>query len=235
MREPRERFLTEDYLAFAVNSLDQTMSAGQLLQEHGSDIAHLLRGDTQPLSGQEQAAVLKNALSYFETDLVIPAWNAAFIFDTETAALAALEIIEFANSQLLELRYHDEVLERRLAELYARLQEPRWNSRLVSRRHRRAALQAQALIIDVNALTDRVSNALKFVGDNYLARLLSNVAARLGVENWRKDVDDKLATLNEIHRFAVDQSNAAQASILELIVVLILIIELGLILAGLMK
>jgi hypothetical protein len=177
----------------------------------------------------------QNAFSYFESDGVVPAWNAAFILDTESAALAAIEIIEFANSQLLELRYHDEMLERELTQLYAQLEDPRWTSRFTTRRHRRAALHVQALVIEVNELTDRVGNAIKFVGDIYLARLLDSVGKRLGVENWRRNVDDKLRTLNEIHRFAVEQASSTQANILELIVVLILVIELVMILMGLME
>jgi len=234
LKKARSTFLSEDYLVFAVTSLESPASAAEVLQAHGREIAQLLRGD-RPLSAQEQAVVLQNAFSYFESDVVVPAWNAAFILDTETAALAAVEIIEFANSQLLELRYHDDMLERELTQLYAQLQEPRWTNRLAARRHRRAALHVQALVIDVNELTDRVGNAIKFVGDNYLARLLNGVAARLGIDNWRRNVNDKLQTLAEIHRFAVEQSNSTQANIMELAVVVILVIELGLILAGLMQ
>ena len=106
------------------------MPAARVLQEHGRQIAQLLRGDSQPLSEQEQAVVLQSAFSYFDHDVVVPAWNAAFILDSDAAALSAVEIIEFVKSQLLELRYHDELLERELTQLYAQLQEPRWTSRI---------------------------------------------------------------------------------------------------------
>ena len=36
-----------------------------------------------------------------------------------------LEILEFANSQLLEFRYYDELLDGELARIYAELQKPR--------------------------------------------------------------------------------------------------------------
>src|SRR5690606_29457489 len=121
----------------------------------GRDIAQLLRGERASLSEQECQTVLASALSYLSTDLVVPAWNASFVYDSEAGVLAAIEILEVAHSQLLEYRYHDELLESELTRIYAKLQEPRWSDRLAGRRHTRAAEHLQALFIDVNELTDR--------------------------------------------------------------------------------
>ncbi len=54
-------------------------------------------------------------ISYLATDLVVPTWNAAFIYDTEAGARGILEILEFANSQLLEFRYYDTLLDAEMA------------------------------------------------------------------------------------------------------------------------
>jgi len=231
----RSAFLDEDYLVFAVTTLDEPMTSAELLERHGADIAQLLRGERQPLSLQERESVLRNALSYISDDLVVPAWNAAFICDAAPAALQAVEILEFANSQLLELRYYDDLLESELTRIYAELQRPRWTDRLMGRRHARAAVELQALFVDVNELTDRLENAVKFVGDIYAARLFGNVATRLGLDRWKNNVEEKLRTLNDIYRFAVEQTGMSQANLLELVIVLILVIELGLLLAGLTK
>ena len=92
----------------------------------------------------------------------------------------------------------------------------------------------QSLLIDVNELTDRLENTVKFAGDPYAARLLSNASARLGVQHWKTSVDEKLRTLEDIRRFAVEQTGMSQANLLELIIVAILVIELGLFFAGIM-
>ena len=231
----RTTMLDEDYLVFAITSLDTPMSADEMLEQHGTDIAQLLRGERLPLSKQERDEVLRNRLSYLSDDLVVPAWNAAFIYDTEAGALAAIEILEFANSQLLEFRYHDDLLESELTRIYASLQHSRWTDRLASRRHRQAAMHLHALFIDVNELTDRMENAVKFVGDIYSARLFSNVAARLGLDRWKHNVEEKLKTLDDIYRFAVEQAGMSQANLLELVIVAILVLELVLVFAGIMK
>lgn len=235
LTDVRSSFLSEDYLIFAVTSVEPRVSAATLLADRGADIAQLLRGERQPLSEQERQEVLRHRFSYLEDDLAIPAWNAIFLYDLEPAVLAATELVEFANSQLLEFRYHDDLLDRELTQLYVQLEEPKWTDRFAGRRHTRAALHVQSLVIDVNELTDRMENTVKFVGDIYAARLFGNVASRLGLERWKRNVEEKLNTLSEIHRFAVEQTGMSQANVLELTIVLILVLELGLFFAGIMQ
>ena len=231
----RQTFLDEDYLAFVVPPQPEAPNAEEVLAQHGDDIAQLLRGERQTLSRQERDEVLRHRLSYLTDDLVIPAWNAAFVLDSDAGARATIEILEFANSQLLEFRYHDELLESEIARTYALLQRPRSLSWLVGRRYTNAARELQSLVLDVNELTDRIENAVKVVGDIYSARLIGLAATRIGVESWKKAVEEKLKTLGEIYRFAVEQTGMSQANVLELVIVLILVLELGLFLAGIMK
>lgn len=54
--------------------------------------------------------MLRHRISYLKNDLLVPTWNAAFVYDTESGAQAAIEILEFANSQLLEFRYYDRII-----------------------------------------------------------------------------------------------------------------------------
>jgi hypothetical protein len=231
----RSRLLTEDYLAFVVSGLDAPVPAEDLIARHGADIAQLLRGERQPLSAQEREEVLRHRISYLADDVVVPAWNGAFVYDTEAGALATLEILEFVNSQLLEFRYHEELLDSELTRIYATLEQPRWTDRIIGRRYSRATRRLQSVFIDINELTDRLENALKLVGDLYSARLATLASARLGITTWRHSVQEKLATLNDIYRFAVEQTGMSQANILELTIVLILVFELALFLLGIME
>jgi len=231
----RPTYLSEDYLAYVVHELSTPLSADDLIAEHGDTIATMLRGERQLLSAQEKRAILRHRISYLTDDLVIPTWNAAFVYDTPAGAQAALEILEFANSQLLEFRYYDQLLDNELASIYARLQRPTWYETWIGARYTRAARQVHALFIDVNELTDRTENTLKFIGDIYAARLFALVADRLGLERWKANVQEKLKTLDDIYRFAVEQTSMSRGQFLELTVVLILVLELVLIFLGVMK
>jgi hypothetical protein len=231
----RDQFLSEDYLVYAIYELDRAVSGDELVAGHGGDIAAMLRGERQTLSDQEKSTILRHRISYLADDLVVPTWNAALVYDTAAGAQAALEILEFANSQLLEFRYYDQLLDAQLASIYGRLQHRRWYESWVGSRYTRAVRQVHSLFIEVSELTDRTENALKFIGDIYAARLFSLVADRLGLETWKANVQEKLKTLDDIYRFAVEQMAMSRGQFLELTVVLILVLELVLIFMGVMK
>jgi hypothetical protein len=235
MTRGRAVYLSEDYLVVGVHHLDPPVSADDLFATHREQLAQLLRGEALPLSRQEQDEVLRNRLSYLVTDLVIPTWNAAFVYDTQAGAEAALELFEFANSQLLEFRYYDGLLDAELGRIYPALQRTSWWRNLFGGGAVRASNQLHSLFIDVNEVTDRTENALKIVGDIYAARVLALVTARLGLDRWKQSVEDKLDTLDDIYRFAVEQVAISRGQFLELTVVLILILELILFFVGVMK
>jgi hypothetical protein len=232
---PRQELLSEDYLVFAVHELERPLPAVDVVKTHGDEIAAMLRGERQALSAQEKRTVLKHRISYLADDLVIATWNAALVYDTQAGAASALEILEFANSQLLEFRYYDQLLDGQLASIYSALQRPRWYDQWIGSRYARAARQVHSLFIDINELTDRTENALKFIGDIYAVRLFGLVANRLGLDTWKANVQSKLKTLDDIYGFTVEQSSMARGQFLELIVVLILVLELVLLLLGVMQ
>jgi hypothetical protein len=231
----RSRFLAEDYVVYVVHELEGAIPADDLIATHGETIAAMLRGERQPLSEQEKTAILHHRLSYLRDDLVIATWNAAFVYDTPQGAQASLEILEFANSQLLEFRYYDELLDDELTSIYATLQRPKWYDQWIGSRYARAARQVHSLFIEVNDLTDRTENTLKFVGDIYASRLFSRVADRLGLETWKANVQEKLKTLDDVYRFATEQSSISRGQFMELTIVLILVLELFLVFMGVMK
>lgn len=228
----RDTFLNEDYLAFTMYPDSEVPDAQTLLSTRGPLLAQLLRGERNTLSEQEREHVLDHRISYYATDVVIPTWSSALVFDTEAGAQGALEILEFANSQLLEFRYYDQLLDAELGRIYASLQRGGWLRTLLGRRYIRAARQVHSFFIDVNELTDKTENALKIAGDVYAARLFGLAAARLGLDRWKANVNDKLKTLDDIYRFAVEHMGMARGEFLELTVVLLIVLEIVLLAVG---
>ena len=234
MKTGRTTLLSEDYLVVAVTRFAKPVTADDLIAERSEEIARLVRGERQALSRQEREDIISHRLSYLADDLVVPTWNAAFVYDTEAGAQAALEIFEFANSQLLEFRYYDALLDVELTRIYPTLEKPPRLAFLTGRGFIAATHHLHALFIEINEITDRTENALKMVGDIYSARLFHLTAARLGLASWKASVKDKLETLDDIYRFAVEQLAISRGHFLELTVILILLIELVLFFLGIM-
>jgi len=223
---PRETFLTEDYVVFSILADAGGDTAEALLASHGAAIAQLLRAERDVLSAQEREEVLRHRISYYATDMVIVTWSSALVYDTPVGLPGVLEILEFANSQLLEFRYYDQLLDAELTRTYARLQSASWRQTWIGGRYARAARQVHALFIDVNELTDKAENALKIAGDVYAARLFGMTAARLGLDQWKANVREKLKTVDDIYRFAVEHTSMARGEFLELTVVILILLEI---------
>jgi hypothetical protein len=184
----------------------------------------VVRGENQALSDGERQEILQSRISYYPNDLAVIGWNAAFIYDSPVGAETAIQLLQYANSQLLEFRHYDELLTRQLEDVYKFLDKGRG---LWSRwRTARAASKLHTVLLDVSELTERADNAIKFLSDMFSARLYKLAALKVGVPDYKDLVHQKLQTAEELYRFMVDEFNQSRAFVLELMVVIILIIEL---------
>ena len=218
-------WLQEDYFIFHVREVHGAPSANDLLATQGDQIAQVVRGEMSILSEDERQEILQSRISYYPNDLAVIGWNAAFIYDTDAGAETAIQLLQYANSQLLEFRHYDEFLTQELENVYDFLDAG--GTGLWSRwRTARAASKLHTVLLDVNELTERADNAIKFLSDMFSARLYKLCAAKVGVPDYKDLVKEKLQTAEDLYRFMVDQFNQSRAFVLELMVVVILIIEL---------
>jgi hypothetical protein len=222
--KPYAEWLSEDYFIFHVRDVVNSPSASELVASHSSHIAQIVRGETLQLSDGERDEILQSRISYYPNDLAVIGWNAAFLYDTTAGAETAIQLLEYANSQLLEFRHYDELLTRELDGVYDFLDKgtglwARWKLA-------RAATKLHTVLLDVTELTEHADNAIKFLSDMFSARLYKLAASKVGVPDYKDLVTQKLKTAEDLYRFMVDQFNQSRAFVLELMVVIILIIEL---------
>jgi hypothetical protein len=218
-------WLQEDYFIFHLREIAGSPSAADLLGAQGGHISQVVRGESQPLSDGERQEILQSRISYYPNDLAVIGWNAAFIYDTPSGAETGIQLLQYANSQLLEFRHYDDLLTKQLEDVYAFLD--RGGHGMWSRwRTARAASKLHTVLLDVGELTERADNAIKFLSDMFSARLYKLAALKVGVPDYKDLVQQKLQTAEELYRFMVEEFNQSRAFVLELMVVVILIIEL---------
>ncbi len=229
--KPYDDWLHEDYFIFHVSEIANKPSASELLSRHGDHVAQIVRGETARLSDGERQEILQGRISYYPNDLAVIGWNASFLYDSNSGAETAIQLLEYANSQLLEFRHYDELLTRELEGVYDFLETGgtslwgRW-------RTARAATKLHTVLLDVSELTEHADNAIKFLSDMFSARLYKLAASKIGVPDYKDLVKQKLDTAEELYRFMVDQFNQSRAFVLELMVVVILVIELVMLFRG---
>lgn len=229
IHKPAETFLREDYVTVELRRAP--LDAAQMLASHGGDIARIVRGEVEPLSDSERTEVLSGAMSYSRDDLFVAGHAAALVFETQPEAAAqALRIIGYANAQLLEYRFYDDLLGPVLADVYRRSAR---NRGVFAYMHSgKEAARLNALRLEVMELSERTDTAIKFLSDMYWARVYKLAAARIGVPDYRHLVDQKLQAAGELYRFMIDTSHQGTAFVLETVVVIILIIDLIVLFAG---
>ena len=225
--KPYESWISEEYYIIQVYHPEQESSlvgATELLTNRGSEIAQAVRGESSPLSADEQAETLRGAVSYYPHDLVVVGWTAAFIYDTPVGAAPAIQLLEYANAQLLEYRHYDSVLTQVLGSVYRTLDRgtgffARW-------RLAHEAAHLNTILLDVRELTERTDNAIKFLSDMFYARLYRLASGKVGVPDYRNLVEGKLRTATNLYTFMVDQFHQGRAFVMEFLIVFILIIDL---------
>ena len=220
--------LTEDYYVIWLppmfDEAQRPVTAASLIDSCGHYIAQIVRGESAVFSSAELQEILQSRMSYYETDLLVVGWTAALLYDTREGAAPTHQLLEYANSQLLEFRHYDAVLTSLLSEVYRKLEHgtglfARW-------RLAREAERLNLIRLEIRELTERVDHAIKFLSDMFAARLYRMAAARIGVPDYRTLVEQKLQSAGELYGFLMDRFYHGRAFVLEAMVVIILIIDL---------
>jgi hypothetical protein len=213
--------LVEDYVVFHVESFSERFDADTFCSMHRRQIAQILRAERQPLSGSEIDDAIAAPISYGTQDLTIVDWNAALIVDREGEDTRA--VLEFANVELLEMRYLDQRLDRALDQAYDTLSRPSLKNlpRLFGS-YGVALRRVAELQVDNAVLFEGVNNTLKLLGDQYLARVYRLVNRRFHLDEWDASILRKLQTLESIYEKISDQAANRRMEILEWVIILLI-------------
>jgi hypothetical protein len=219
--------LTEDYLVFRVEAVEPPTTPAELVGGHAHVIARILRSESDPLSEQEIADATAVQVAFGPQDVALIDWNAALLFDRESEDARA--VIEFANLQLLELRYLDEELDKALDRSYELVGRRSGLHRLrLSGEARRELGRVARLQVDSAILFERVNNALKLFGDQYLARIYRAASQRYRLNEWNTILLRKLETIESIYEKVHDQSVEFRMELLEWAIVILFVIDIAL-------
>ncbi len=86
--------------------------------------------------------------------------------------------------------------------------------------------QVRELEIEATSLFERAENALKLIGDQYLARVFSLASARFHLNDWEQSIRRKLDTVGDVYDLLVEQAGSRRTETLEIIVVVLIALEI---------
>ena len=216
----------EHYSVVFVEGIQGRPSGEEVLRR--ADLARLLLGETTvpELSAAERQDVTQRHLSYGNDDLVVIDWNASFVYEP-SGSKDIPDILEIANAQLLELRFYDEALDNSLGRVNERLKLERQRLGSIFRSPY-PALSRQVLValLEMSELVERVENALKIIGDFYLARVYEAAVEQLRIPAWKETVTRKQEILGDVYGWLKGEVDTARSLTLEVMVVVLIVMEL---------
>lgn len=214
---------TEEYLIVLVQEFDREISAVDFLNQY--DPSRLLLFETREVSSQAREEALKHRFSYYPEDLVIVHYDNAFVIEPSGSS-DVFDILEFANAQILELRYYDHVLDKQIAWIYSELSRRMAVSAFRLRDYERLAKQVTEIVAELTEVTEKVDNALKVTEDVYYAKIYRSAMSLFRSSDWEQSIKEKLQVVTNTSKMIYDEISTKRGHLLELGIIILIVIEI---------
>jgi hypothetical protein len=191
-----------------------------------TEMAAFLKSEKLPLDEKEIEYTLSKQIKYGKDDLVIIDWDGAFVFDTSGQIDDIIDLLQTANLQLLRYRTLDFELDTQLRKV---TKFAKADTKILFRKELTKAFRA---VIEVrgHAIADfeAIERDIKLIGDWYSARLYDLVSKKFKIDEWRKLVQDKLESLEDIYNIVAENFSISRHQFLEIIqIILFFILQAG--------
>lgn len=222
MTKPNRWSGFEDYIIYFFEEFEDGMTAKQLLER--ADIPALLVAEDEiKLSESTRKSLKETFFQYAENDLTMIEWNSAIVVEP-SGSRDVPDILEFAVTQLMEMRFYDDLLDEKLKLLYQDIEHKRssiWNAK-----HEHAYHEATSRYLEFIEFIERVENSLKVVGDFYLATIYREATKRFRLSDWQSNVTRKMNILAQVSTLLQGEINSRRSNILEFIIIILIAYEI---------
>lgn len=211
----------EDYIIYNFEQFEGDTNAMNLLER--ADIpALLLAEDDTVIAPKTRQHMLENIYQYGEGDLAIVEWNSALVVEQAPSRDVA-DILEFAVTHLLEMRFYDDLLDKRLANLYDDIE--RSKNSVFRAPFAQVYQDASTRYIEFSEFIERVENSLKVVGDFYLATIYRAATRRFRLADWQQNVTRKMNLLAQVSSLLQGEVNIRRSHWLEITIIALIAVE----------
>lgn len=218
----------EDYTIFFIESFSPGTTGECLLSRY--DLSRLMLCEEKPLSPRLREDVVALRFSYYLNDLVVLNWDNAFILEP-SGSMEIPDILEFANAQLLELRYYDDVVDRELNHMYESVSAKKALSVWKIRKYEKIAADVMKTVAELTEITERIDTSLKVTEDVYYARIYRSALELFRLSDWESGIKKKLDIASRMCDLLHREIANKRTELLELAIVLLIVVEIVLFIA----
>ena len=207
----------EDYTIFTTDTVDEP-----------TDPLPILLGDTAPVAAQIREETLKYTLNYTPQDRIILSYDSSLICSPESPN-DMLDLIEYANVQVFELRYYDRLLMHQVEKMFDDIEHADRMSwlRRMSQYH-----TIMSRIMETNAeiteVIEKVNNLIKVTEDIYYAKVYAKALTVFRADQWSESVTRKIEMLRDNYSMLSDEVRIQHSYFLEWVIIILIALEFGL-------
>lgn len=220
--KPTQTGIFEDYIIYFFEEFFDGVT-GKNLTEKADVPALLLAEDDTEISAITRKIILENQYQYGANDLAFVEWNSALVVEPG-GGREVPDILEFAVTHLLEMRYYDELLDQRLSSLYQDIENSK--GRLLKGRFAQLYQEASSRYIEFSEFIEKVENSLKVVGDFYLATVYRAATKRFRLSDWQQNITRKMNLLAQVSSLLQGEVNMRRSHWLEITIILLIAFEI---------
>lgn len=190
------------------------------------DPVPLLLAEPEPVSTQIRKETLQHSFSYGPDDLAIITWASALVYD-KTGSHDIPDLLEFALTQLLELRYYDNLLSEEMSQMYDAIEEAERVTRF--RRlgqYRHILNRLMELVVEINEIMERIQNSLKVTEDVFYARVYGAALSVFRTRAWVESIQRKLSVVMQNYSMLSNRLVNQQSIVLEIAIVVLFLLEI---------
>lgn len=223
VQRPKVANLTEDYTIYGVKAVEPPVEAASVCTTHAAIIAQILRSEPAVMSEEEVREATNLRISFGLEDMTMVDWDAALVLDPEPEDVRT--VLDFANVQLLEMRFLDQQLDEAIERSYQLLARRRGLRGLAPAPFRADVGKVAELQLESAVLLERVTNVLKVFGEEYLTRIYRLAARRFQLAELDASITRKLATVESIYQKMADKAAGVRMELLEWVVIILIAVE----------
>lgn len=223
LKKPNTWSAFEDYVIYFLEEFEGDVNASNLLER--ADVAALmLAEDDTVLAQATRDSIVENIYQYGANDLAFVEWNSALVVEPN-GIRDIPDILEFALTHLLEMRYYDDLLDQRLTKLYDDVERSKKGFRLQAP-FGKAYEEASSRYIEFSEFTEKVENSLKVVGDFYLATVYRAATRRFRLGDWQQNITRKMNLLAQVSSLLQGEVNMRRSHLMEITIIVLIAFEI---------
>ena len=204
----------EDYTIYVTDRRDDSF-----------DPVALLIGEKTNVSPQMREEIIRNSLSYTTDDLAILSWDSALLCSPDSPT-DIIDLIEFANVQVLELRYYDRELTREMEKMYDDIEHAdRLSAFRRSRQYHAIMVKLMETSAEISEIIEKVDNLIKVTEDVYYARVYATALKVLRSSQWSESVSRKIEVIQENYSMLSDEVRIQHSNFLEWVIIILIALE----------